>query len=76
MTILPSWVLLLQSSVHSDVRVEVPRSQESQQPWQQPDQQQGGGQRQDQNSRQQKQPSSEDFLQQLRLGLLRMEEVV
>ena len=67
---------LLQSSVHSDVRVEVPRSQESQQPWQQPDQQQGGGQRQDQNSRQQKQPSSEDFLQQLRLGLLRMEEVV
>ena len=67
---------LLQSSVHSDVRVEVPRGQESQQPWQQPDQQQGGGQRQNQNSRQQEQPSSEDFLQQLRLGLLRMEEAV
>lgn len=67
---------LLQSSVHNDVRVEVPRSQESQQPWQQPDQQQDGGRRQDQNSRQQEQPSSEDFLQQLRLGLLGMEEAV
>lgn len=66
---------LLQSSVHSDVRVEVPRSQESQQPWQQPDQQQGG-QRQNQNPHQQEQPSGEEFLQQLRLGLLQMEEAV
>ncbi len=58
---------LLQSSRSGQVQVEVPSQQSNQESWQPPDQQNSGGQhRQRQNSRQ----NTEDFLNQLRLGLL------
>lgn len=64
--------LMLQNSQQSEVRVEVPRPNQSEQPWQQPDQNNGQNQqesRQQQGQNRQNQ-SSENFLQQLRLGLL------
>lgn len=72
--------LMLQGSNPGEVRVEVTRPQQGEQPWQQPDQ--SGGQRQDgqgqegrqQNSRQQRQ-SAEDFLHQLRIGLFQAQQV-
>lgn len=72
--------LMLQGSNSGEVRVEVTRPQQGEQPWQQPDQ--NGGQRQDgqgqesrqQNSRQQRQ-STEDFLHQLRIGLFQVQQV-
>ena len=65
--------LMLQSSGQGEVRVEVTRSQESQQqPWRQPDQDGGQGRQegrsQDQR-REQPRREAEDFLHQLRLGL-------
>lgn len=65
--------LLLQSSTQSEVRVEVPQPQQSeQQPWKQPDQ--NGGQQQGGDSQPQRQhreeQNTDDFLSQLRLGLL------
>lgn len=69
--------LLLQDGTHSEVRVEVPRSQE-QQLWQQPDQ--NGGQQQQQQQQQQQrrtpQEETETFLHQLRLGLLNVSQSV
>ena len=64
---------LLQNSTTADVRVEVPQNQQGRQAWQegQNHQQQGQGQQQQQSRGQQEQ---EDFLQQLRLGLIQMEE--
>lgn len=57
----------LQNSRSGQVHVEVPSQQSSQESWQPPDQQNSGGQpRQHKNSRQ----NAEDFLNQLRLGLL------
>ena len=72
--------LMLQGSNSGEVRVEVTRPQQGEQPWQQPDQ--NGGQRQDgqgqegrqQNNRQQRQ-STEDFLHQLRIGLFQVQQV-
>lgn len=72
--------LMLQGNNPGEVRVEVTRPQQGEQPWQQPDQ--NGGQRQDgqgqedrrQNSRQQQQ-SAEDFLHQLRIGLFQTQQV-
>lgn len=58
---------LLQNSRSGQVHVEVPSQQSNQESWQPPDQRNSGGQhRQHQNSRQ----NTEDFLNQLRLGLL------
>lgn len=64
---------LLQSNTAADVRVEVPQNQQGRQAWQegQNHHQQGQGQQQQQSRGQQEQ---EDFLQQLRLGLIQMEE--
>ena len=73
--------LMLQGSNQGEVRVEVARTQQGEQPWQQPDQ--NGGHRQDgqgqegrgnQNGRQQQQ-STEDFLHQLRIGLFQAQQV-
>ena len=63
--------LLLQDGTHSEVRVEVPQSQERQF-WQQPDQNGGQQQQQQQQQRQSHVPQeeAETFLHQLRLGLL------
>lgn len=67
--------LMLQSSQQSEVRVEVQRPNQNEQPWQQPDQNggqngQNGRERQDQD---QQAPDPERFLQQLRLGLIPVE---
>lgn len=65
--------MLLQNSAQGEVRVEVPQPQQSeQQPWKQPDQnggqQQNGGEQRQQQNREQR--NTDDFLSQLRLGLL------
>ena len=65
--------MLLQNSAQGEVRVEVPQPQQSeQQPWKQPDQ--NGGQQQGGDSQPQRQhreeQNTDDFLSQLRLGLL------
>lgn len=65
--------LMLQNSNATEVRVEVPQSQQSQQPWQQPDQNDGQQQQQQQQQPRQQQQNAEDFLHQIRLGLLGME---
>lgn len=67
--------LLLQENSQSQVQVEVPQARSSEQPWQYPDQ---GGERSGQQGRQQQGRSSsqeggEDFLHQLRLGLIQAE---
>lgn len=65
--------MLLQNSAQGEVRVEVPQPQQSeQQPWKQPDQnggQQQGGEGQPQRQHREER-STDDFLSQLRLGLL------
>ena len=64
--------MLLHRNTNQDVQVEVPRQQEAQQDMYREDrQEQGHGQRQQQ---QEKPHSSDDFLQQLRLGLIPAEE--
>lgn len=64
---------LLQSNTGADVRVEVPQNQQGRQAWQegQNSQQQGQHQQQHQQNGQQEQDS---FLQQLRLGLIGLDE--
>lgn len=64
--------LMLQQSNAAEVRVEVPQAQQSEQLWQQPDQN-DGQQQQQQQQQQRQQSSTEDFLHQIRLGLLGME---
>lgn len=65
--------LMLQNNSQGEVRVEVRQPQQETQQWQHPDQEggqnHGGQQQQQQNHRQ----NTEDFLQQLRLGLFSME---
>lgn len=66
-------VSMLHGSHSGEIQVEVPRPQQGEQPWQQPEQQPGqqhGRNPQEQGRRRQ---STEDFLQQLRLGLLGVE---
>lgn len=69
--------MLLQNSAQGEVRVEVPQPQQSeQQPWKQPDQnggQQQGGEGQPQRQHREER-STDDFLSQLRLGLLETAE--
>lgn len=64
--------LALQNSGQGEVRVEVPQpKQQENQPWQQPEQENGqgrGGQQQ-----QRRRQETEDFLQQLRLGLFSLD---
>lgn len=63
---------LLQNNTGADVRVEAPQNQQGRQAWQEGQGQhhQGQGQQQQSHSQQEQ----EDFLQQLRLGLIQMEE--
>lgn len=64
---------LLQNNNQSEVRIEVPQSQQGRQSWQEDGQ--GQQQRQSQNQqRQSGQQEQENFLQQLRLGLIQAEE--
>lgn len=63
---------LLQSNTGADVRVEVPQNQQGRQAWQEGQGQHHQGQSQQQQSHSQQE--QEDFLQQLRLGLIQMEE--
>ena len=66
-------VSMLHGSHSGEIQVEVPRPQQGEQPWQQPEQQ--PGQQHGRNPREQgrQRQSTEDFLQQLRLGLLGVE---
>ena len=66
-------VSMLHGSHSGEIQVEVPRPQQGEQPWQQPEQQ--PGQRHGRNPQEQgrQRQSTEDFLQQLRLGLLGVE---
>lgn len=63
--------LMLQNSNGTQVRVEVSQAEQNQQPWQQPDQ--NGGQQQQQQQQPRQQRNTEDFLHQIRLGLLSMD---
>ena len=62
-------VSMLHGSHSGEIQVEVPRPQRGEQPWQQPEQQHGRNPQEQGRQRQ----STEDFLQQLRLGLLGVE---
>lgn len=64
--------MMLQSGQQGEVRIEVQRPAQSEQPWQQPDQNGGqSGQEGRQQQEQRRQPADpERFLQQLRLGLI------
>lgn len=66
-------VSMLHGSHSGEIQVEVPRPQQGEQPWQQPEQQ--PGQQHGRNPQEQGRQcqSTEDFLQQLRLGLLGVE---
>lgn len=66
--------LMLQSGRQDEVRVEVPRPQQDQQPQRQMDQDGSHGQNGRQQERQQQNTDPERFLQQLRLGLLPISE--
>ena len=67
--------LILQDNTHGEVRVQVAQPQENQSAWQHPDQ--DGGQQQQQSHQQQQRNTprqeAENFLHQLRLGLVEME---
>lgn len=65
--------MMLQDSNRGEVRVQVAQPQENQSAWQHPDQE-GGQQQQQQHSQQQNTPrqDAENFLHQLRLGLVQM----
>ena len=63
---------LLQNNTGADVRVEVPQNQQGRQAWQEGQGQHHQGQSQQQQSHSQQE--QEDFLQQLRLGLIQLEE--
>lgn len=65
--------LMLQGSSQGEVRVEVQRPQQNEQPWQQQNQQNGQQQGQPREQRQQHRQDAEDFLHQLRLGLIQVE---
>ncbi|MBS6218315.1 MAG: flagellar hook-length control protein FliK [Oscillospiraceae bacterium] len=63
-------VSMLHSSHSGEIQVEVPRPQQGEQPWQQPEQQPGQQHGRNQQEQGRQRQSTEDFLQQLRLGLL------
>ena len=65
--------LLQGNGQKSEVRVDVPQTQDSQQLWQEHEQEKGQQQHQNSRQQEQKQHSSEDFFHQLRLGLFQTE---
>lgn len=65
---------LLQNNNQSEVRIEVPQSQQGRQSWQEDGQSQQQHQGHSQQQRQSGQQEQENFLQQLRLGLIQTEE--
>ena len=65
--------LLQGNGQKSEVRVDVPQTQDSQQLWQEHEQEKGQQQHQNSRQQEQKQSSSEDFFHQLRLGLFQTE---
>ena len=65
--------LLQGNGQKSEVRVDVPQTQDSQQLWQEHEQEKGQQQHQNSHQQEQKQSSSEDFFHQLRLGLFQTE---
>lgn len=66
-------VSMLHSSHSGEIQVEVPRPQQGEQPWQQPEQQPGQQHGRNPQEQGRQRQSTEDFLQQLRLGLLGVE---
>ena len=66
-------VSMLHGSHSGEIRVEVPRPQQGEQPWQQPEQQPGQQHGRNPQEQGRQRQSTEDFLQQLRLGLLGVE---
>lgn len=66
-------VSMLHGSHSGEIQVEVPRPQQGEQPWQQPEQQPGQQHGRNPQEQGRQRQSAEDFLQQLRLGLLGVE---
>ena len=66
-------VSMLHGSQSGGIQVEVPRPQQGEQPWQQPEQQPGQQHGRNPQEQGRQRQSTEDFLQQLRLGLLGVE---
>ena len=66
-------VSMLHGSHSGEIQVEVPRPQQGEQPWQQPEQQPGHQHGRNPQEQGRQRQSTEDFLQQLRLGLLGVE---
>lgn len=66
---------LLQHGGQDEVRVQVAQPQEAEAQWKQPDQEQNGHNQQSQQQQKGKRDETEQFLQQLRLGLLTPSEV-
>lgn len=66
-------VSMLHGSHSGEIQVEVPRPQQGEQPWQQPEQQPGQQHGRNPQEQGRQLQSTEDFLQQLRLGLLGVE---
>ena len=65
---------LLQHGGQDEVRVQVAQPQEAETQWKQPDQEQNGHNQQSQQQPKEKRDETEQFLQQLRLGLLTQSE--
>lgn len=65
--------MMLQNSGQGEVQIEVPQPRQEEQLWQQPDQQQGQNQGGQPREQRQNKQNSDDFLQQIRLGLFQME---
>lgn len=65
--------LMLQNNSQGEVRVEVRQPQQENQQWQHPDQDGGQNHGEQQREQQEHRQSTEDFLQQLRLGLFSVE---
>lgn len=66
-------VSMLHGSHSGEIQVEVPRPQQGEQPWQQPEQQPGQQHGRNPQEQGRQRQSAEDFLQQLRLGLMGVE---
>ena len=66
-------VSMLHGSHSGEIQVEVPRPQQGEQPWQQPEQQPGQQHGRNPQEQGRQRQSTEDFLKQLRLGLLGVE---
>lgn len=65
---------MLQNSGQGDVRIEIPQPRQEDQTWQQPDQNNGQHQGDQAKEQQRQQQNTEDFLQQMRLGIFQQEQ--